>query len=130
MVIDSSAIAAILFGEPERDRLLDAIDAASKRFVSAFSAFECAVAVEKRKGEPGRRELELFLHDAGVDIVAMDVEQVELAKEAYRRFGKGRHPAGLNLGDCCAYALAISTGEPLLFKGDDFARTDVKAVRS
>ena len=129
MVIDTSAITAILRAEPERDELLQAIVDAPKRLMAAFTAVECAVVIERRKGEVGRRELELFLHDAGIDVVAMDTDQAELAKDAYRRYGKGRHPAALNLGDCCAYALAVSTGEALLFKGEPFARTDVKRAR-
>jgi ribonuclease VapC len=120
---------AVLLGEPAAPRLIQAIAAAPKRFVAAFSALEAAVVIEARKGPAGRRELDLLLHEAAVDVVPMDLGQVELAKDAYRRFGKGRHPAGLNLGDCCAYALAVQTGEALLFKGNDFAQTDVtKAV--
>lgn len=125
MVIDTSALVAILLGEPEAPALIQGIAGASKRLAAAFTVLEAAVVIETRKGEAGRRELDLLLHDAGVDIVAMDAGQVELAKEAYRRFGKGRHPASLNLGDCCAYALSKQSGEPLLFKGEDFARTDV-----
>lgn len=128
MVLDASAIVAVLLGEPERDAFVRAIAAADRRFVSALNALEAAVVIEARKGEAGRRELDLLLHEAGVDVVAMDLGQVELAKEAFRRFGKGRHLAGLNLGDCCAYALSMSRGEPLLFKGQDLARTDVRAA--
>ena len=74
-------------------------------------------------------QLDLLLHTAGIDVVPFDEDQLALAREAYERFGKGRHPARLNLGDCCAYALAVYSGEPLLFKGEDFAETDVKRVR-
>ncbi len=128
MVIDSSAIVAILLGEPEAQAFIRTIASAPKRLVAAFTALEAAVVIEARKGPAGGRELDLLFHEAGIDLVGMDVEQVALAREAYRRFGKGRHPAGLNLGDCCAYALAVQCGEPLLFKGDDFSKTDVTSA--
>jgi ribonuclease VapC len=82
--------------------------------------------IETRLGEAGGSELDLWLHKAGVDIVAVDAEQADLARRAWRRFGKGRHPAGLNYGDCFSYALAATTQEPLLFKGHDFSRTDIR----
>ena len=128
MVIDTSALLAILFGEPEAERIARAIAADGRRLVSAFTLLEASVVVEARKGEAGGRELDLLLHRASVDVVPLQTEQAEAARRAWRQFGKGRHPAGLNLGDCCAYALARHAGEPLLFKGDDFARTDVQAV--
>lgn len=81
--------------------------------------------VETRLGDRAGRELDLFVHEAGIDIVPVDREQAKIARRAWRRFGKGQHPARLNLGDCFAYALAKTTGEPLLFKGADFAKTDV-----
>jgi len=128
MVIDTSAIVAILFGEPEAERLAHAIAADATRLMSSFTVLECAVVVEARKGEAGGHELDLLLHRIGVRILSFDAEQLELARDAWRRYGKGRHPAGLNIGDCCAYALAKSQGEPLLFKGDDFRQTDVAPV--
>ncbi len=128
MVIDTSAVAAILFGEPDADSMVAAIARDPKRLMSAFTALECAVVVEVRKGPAGGRELDLFLHEAGIEQIGMSAEQVALARDAYRRFGKGRHRARLNLGDCCSYALAVHTGEPLLFKGKDFSHTDVKTV--
>lgn len=128
MVIDTSAIAAILFGESEGERLAHAVAADATRLMSSFTALECAIVVEARKGEAGARELDLLLHRADVRIVALDSDQVELARNAWRHYGKGRHAAGLNVGDCCAYALAQTSGEPLLFKGGDFAQTDVTAV--
>ena len=123
MVIDTSAILAILFKEPERDRLAVAVGGAEVRLVSSVTALESAIVVLARKGPAGLRELDLLLHGASLDVVPFDAEQVALAREAYERFGKGRHPARLNFGDCCSYALAHRSGEPLLFKGDDFART-------
>lgn len=128
MVIDSSALLAILLGEAEARGIAQAIAADSKRLLSAMSALETAVVIEVKKGPAGGREFDLLLHHSRIEIVAMTAEQVQLARDAYTNFGKGRHPAGLNLGDCCSYALARSTGEPLLFKGRDFSQTDVAPV--
>ncbi len=126
MVIDTSALAAILFGEPERRAFNERIEAHQTRLISAGTLLEAAFVVEGRSGEAAGRELDLFLHRAGFQVVPFDAEQAEVARAAFRRFGKGRHPAGLNFGDCFAYALATITGEPLLFKGEDFARTDAE----
>lgn len=125
MVVDSSAVLAILFDEPERDAFSDALAAAGVRLMSTVNALETAVVVSSRKGPYGARELDLLLHRAEFDVVPFTSDHLRLARDAYERYGKGRHPAGLNLGDCCAYALARHAGEPLLFKGDDFPRTDV-----
>lgn len=125
MVVDSSAVLAILFKEPERDVFATALSEAGVRLVSSVNAFEAAVVVSSRKGPSGIRELDLLFHHAGVEIVSFTESHLRLAREAYERYGKGRHPAGLNLGDCCAYALARHSGETLLFKGDDLTRTDV-----
>jgi ribonuclease VapC len=129
MVLDSSAVLAVLFDESERRGLTLAIERDPRRLMSAGSLLESAIVAEARRGEPAGRELDLLLHRAEVHVVPVDAEQVELARSAWRRFGKGRHPAGLNFGDCFAYALAASSGEPLLFKGDDFRHTDIAAVR-
>jgi len=129
MVIDTSALIAILLGEPEAEELAIAIVNDPKRLLSAFSALEVGIVIEAKKGEAGGRDLDLLLHRAQIEIVAMTPEQCELARFAWRAFGKGRHPAGLNIGDCCSYALAKYSGEPLLFKGDDFAKTDLQAVQ-
>ena len=128
MVIDTSAIAAILFDEPERRRFIELIGAASRRLLSAASRVEATLVIEGRKHEAGRVDLELFLAEAGIEIVAVTPDHADLACKAWRRFGKGNHPAALNFGDCFAYALAKASGEPLLFKGDDFARTDIAAA--
>jgi ribonuclease VapC len=125
MVLDASALLAILLDEPERRSFTTAIEAAPRRIISAASLLECALVVEARRGEPAGRELDLLIHRGGVAVVAVDADQVDVARSAWRRYGKGRHPAGLNFGDCFAYALAYVTGEPLLFKGDDFAQTDL-----
>jgi len=127
MVIDSSALLAILFGEPEMPAMARAIAEDPTRLCGAVNALEAAIVVEARKGPAGGRELDVLLHQGQIDVVPMTPDQLQLARDAWRRFGKGRHAAGLNLGDCCAYALARSTGEPLLFKGEDFPRTDVRA---
>jgi ribonuclease VapC len=126
MVIDASAIVAIAFNEPEAAAFESRIADDPVRLISAATVLEAAMVIETRLGEAGGSELDLWLHKAGVDIVAVDAEQADLARRAWRRFGKGRHPAGLNYGDCFAYALAATTQEPLLFKGDDFSRTDIQ----
>jgi ribonuclease VapC len=128
MVLDSSAVIAILFDEPERHTFAQAIERDPRRLISAGNLLECALLVEARRGEAAGRELDLLLHRAEVQTVPVDGDQIELARSAWRRFGKGRHPAGLNCGDCFAYALSAASGEPLLFKGEDFARTDVAAI--
>lgn len=128
MVIDTSALVAILFDEPEAERFADAIEADPVRLVSAATLVECGILVEARRGEAAGRELDLALHRAHATVVPVDERQAEIARSAWRRYGKGRHPAALNLGDCFAYALSVDRGEPLLFKGNDFSRTDVTAV--
>jgi ribonuclease VapC len=126
MVIDTSAVLVVLFAEPEDEAFAAAIEADPARFMSAVSVLEASIVVEARKGPSGGRELDLLLHRAAIEIVPFTVEQLERARDAYRRFGRGNHPAALNFGDCCAYALATSLGEALLFKGDDFAQTDLR----
>ena len=128
MVIDTSALIAILFGEPEASSFSIAVADESRKLISAFNALETGIVLEARKGEAGGRELDLLLHRAQIEIVAMNADQAELARTAWRKYGKGKHPAGLNIGDCCAYALAKYSGEPLLFKGNDFAQTDIRAA--
>jgi len=128
MVIDTSALIAILFGEPEALSFARAVADGARKLISAFNALETGIIVEARKGEAGGRELDLLLHRAQIEIVAMNADQVELARTAWRKYGKGNHPAGLNIGDCCAYALAKYSGEPLLFKGNDFGKTDIHAA--
>jgi ribonuclease VapC len=128
MVLDTSAVLAWLFNEPEADDVEVAIGRDPVRLLSAASYLETAIIVEARLGGAGGRELDLLVHKAAVEVVVVTREQVEVARDAWRRFGKGRHPAGLNFGDCFAYALAATSGEPLLCKGDDFAKTDVPRV--
>ena len=128
MVIDTSALIAILLNEPEALPFASAIAADSRRLLSAASALETGIVIEARKGPSGGREFDLLLHRARVEVVPLTAAQVEIARDAWRRFGRGNHPAGLNFGDCCAYALSKSSGEPLLFKGRDFGRTDIRSA--
>jgi ribonuclease VapC len=128
MVVDTSALLAILEGESTARRLIDALSAADAIRVSAGTALEAGIVVEARRGEAGGRELDLLLHRLRADVVSVTAEHVEIARDAYRRYGKGRHPAALNFGDCFAYALASALGEPLMFVGNDFSRTDVEAA--
>lgn len=128
MVLDSSAVIALLLDEPDADSLRVAIADADPRLVSAATLVEASLVIESRFGETGGRELDLLISRLGVVIVPVEADQVDEARRAWRRFGRGRHPAGLNYGDLFAYALARTTGQPLLFKGDDFARTDVGRV--
>jgi len=129
MVLDTSALLVILLDEPESPAFRQAIEQDPVRLLSAASLLETAVVVEARFGEAGGRELDLLLHKAEIQVVGFDADQAELAREAWRRFGRGRHPAGLNFGDCFAYALSEVSGEPLLYKGGDFSLTDVSPVR-
>ena len=128
MVIDSSAIVAILLNEADAADIAQAIESNSQRLLSAANLLEASIVIENRKGEAGGRELDLLIYRAAIEIVAVDQEQAQLARIAWRRFGKGRHPAGLNYGDCFAYALARTRQLPLLFQGDDFSRTDIDIV--
>jgi ribonuclease VapC len=126
MVVDTSALIAILFRETEADRFGQALADAPIRMLSAVTWVELSFVVEGRKGDAGRADLDLLLRDGGFDIVSVTSRQAEIAIDAFRRFGKGRHQAGLNIGDCFSYALAVATDHPLLFKGDDFSRTDIR----
>lgn len=128
MVIDTSALVAMLTDEPGAPDFEAAVEVDPVRLMSTASYLEAAIVIETRFGESGGRELDLWLHRAGVNLVAVDADQADAARAAYRRFGKGRHRAGLNYGDCFAYALAKTSGQPLLFTGDDFAHTDISAV--
>lgn len=128
MVIDTSAILAVLFQEPDAHAFAEAIKSDPVRLLSAVAALEGALISESRLGPSGGREFDLFLHRGHIDVVPFTADQAETARSAWRKFGKGRHPAALNLCDCCSYALAKTSGEALLFKGQDFSRTDVTPV--
>jgi len=129
MVIDTSALIALLLDEPEAEDFRIAIEDDDTRLVSASTLLEAALVIEARKGEAGGRELDLLVQKAALTVVPVDEDQVEAARRAWRRFGRGRHEAGLNFGDLFSYALTRTSGEALLFKGNDFTRTDVGRVR-
>ena len=126
MIVDSSAVLAVLYREPDAARYETAIAMAQNCSMSVANVLETSIVVEGRGGMVAGRELDAFLDGAGIALVPVTAEHVEAARHAWRRFGKGNHRAALNFGDCLAYALAKTTGEPLLFKGEDFAHTDVK----
>jgi ribonuclease VapC len=128
MVIDSSAVLAILQNEPERHAFNEAIASANQRSLSAASLVELSIVIGARYGADGQADLDLFLNIAEIEIVSVNRGQAELARVAFAQFGKGRHRAGLNFGDCFSYALAKWFGQPLLFKGDDFLHTDLAAA--
>ena len=130
MVIDTSAFLAILQDEPDRHSFTEAIAAAGVRRTSAATFLETSMVLESRHGADGVRALDLLFESAGIEVVAVDIAQAKIARRAFADFGKGRHPAGLNYGDCFAYALARHLGEPLLCKGGDFSRTDLALVLS
>lgn len=125
MVIDTSALAAVLFGESDAFRYTAALDSAPRCFISSFTWFEAAVVTAARKGEAGIRKLHELGSEIGIDCIPFDKGQAEISFDAWLRYGKGRHPAGLNIGDCASYALARTTNNPLLFKGRDFLKTDI-----
>jgi len=126
IVLDTSALIAILLNEPTAAALADAIQRNAPRLLSAASLVEASQVIESRKGEAGGRELDLLIYRAGIEIVPVDAAQAEVARSAFRQFGKGRHPAALNYGDCFSYALAKVSEAPLLCVGADFTRTDLK----
>lgn len=125
MIIDTSALLAILYQEEDAAYFAGAIAAAPVGRMSAANFLEAAINIDVSGDAEASRQLDTFIRRAGIEINAVTFEQAQIARQAYLDFGKGRHPAGLNFGDCFAYALARETGEPLLFKGDDFAKTDI-----
>jgi ribonuclease VapC len=128
MVLDTSALLAILLREPEAAQFIRLIAGDHVRLCSAVTFVEASIVLRNRKGERGKLSLDRFLRRARIEIKAVDLEQAEVARHAYHKFGKGKHPAALNLGDCFSYALARTAKEPLLFKGNDFAQTDVATM--
>ena len=125
MVIDTSVVCAILFGECDAESYAAMIEADPVRLMSTATVLEAGMVVESELGEEGCRDLDLFLQTAGVETVPFTEDHLRVARLAYRTYGKGRHPASLNFGDCFGYALSRASGEPLLFKGKDFGRTDI-----
>jgi len=128
MVIDTSAVVAIFLNESERNHFLDQIIQADKRLISAATVVETGIVLEARQGAISAREFDLFLHEAGIEIISVDETQAAQARSAFRQYGKGRHPAGLNFGDCFTHALAVISGEPILAKGDEFRRANLQVV--
>lgn len=128
MILDTSALAAILFGEPEAGRFVQSIHDAERCRISAANFVELAMVIEGQIGPDASRQCDTFFRRAQIAIEPVSVEHAHLARQAFLDFGKGRHPAGLNFGDCFAYALSKASGEPLLFKGTDFSQTDIAAA--
>ena len=126
IVVDSSALLAIYFDEPEKASFSELLVSDDSPRIGAPNLVQASMVAEARNGEAGCRQLDRIVGNLGIDVVAFEAAHVHAAREAFRRYGKGRHRASLNFGDCCAYALAKSLGLPLLFKGDDFALTDLK----
>ncbi len=128
MIIDTSALVAILDQEPEAERIARTLAATPERMLSAANLLEVGIVMQARRGDDGTRDVELLLAKLRVEIVPFTARQAEIARKAFRRYGRGRHDAKLNFGDCFAYALAKDAAAPLLFKGDDFGQTDVLAA--
>jgi ribonuclease VapC len=128
MIIDTSALVAVLDQEPEAERIAHTLAATPERMLSAANLVEVGIVMEARRGDDGARDLDLLLAKLRVEIVPVTARQAEIARKAFRRYGRGRHDAKLNFGDCFAYALAKDTSVPLLFKGDDVGKTDVKVA--
>lgn len=128
MILDTSALAAILFGEPEAALYTQLIHDAGHCLISAANFLELSIVIESQIGPDAGRQCDIFFRRADIIIEAFTVEQAHIARQAFLDFGKGRHAAGLNFGDCFAYALAKITREPLLFKGEDFKKTDIQAA--
>lgn len=129
MIVDTSAIVAILRGEPDADRYVEALGRATEPVVSAGTYLETAIVIDANRDPVLSGRLDDLLAVAGITVEPVTERHAEMARQAFRDFGRGSgHPAGLNFGDCFAYALARASGQPLLFKGDDFSRTDVTSA--
>ena len=128
MILDTSALAAIFFGEPEAALYTQLVQEADRCLISAANFLELSIVIEGQIGPDAARQSDIFFRRAGIVIEPFTIDQAYLACQAFLDFGKGRHPAGLNFGDCFSYALAKITGEPLLFKGEDFNKTDITSV--
>lgn len=128
IVVDTSALVAVLSGEPEGARVNATLAGSAASLMSAANYLECSIVLASRFGDDGVHDLRLYLHEAGIEIVPVDRDQADAALDAWLRYGKGRHDAALSFGDCFAYALASLRGAPLLFVGEDFTRTDVAAL--
>jgi ribonuclease VapC len=128
IVVDTSAVLAIAFLEPEARRFAELLQTARQPRMSAASFLEASILIQSRRGEPSRARLDALIEATGMHVVPVTRAQVLIARDAHLRYGRGNHPAGLNFGDCLAYALARERGLPLLFKGNHFARTDIRVA--
>ena len=129
MIIDSSAIITILCDEPERKAFIECITKTPYRGLSVAGFVKTSIVLESRFGYDGTRDFDLFLAKAQITLIPVDIEQARIARQAFKKYGKGRHSAGLNFGDCFSYAAAKSKNEPLLFKGNDFSKTDINIYK-
>jgi len=127
-VVDTSALMALLLQEPEAEQVAIALASATELRMAAPNWLEAAIVVTTRRGDAGYRQFQQILERLGIEIFSCDAVNIEIAFQAWLQYGKGRHPAGLNYGDCFAYALANQRGEPLLFKGQDFSKTDIQSA--
>ena len=126
MIVDSSALVAILLGEPEADEFRQLAASSTQPRMSVMSLLETTLVLEGRENSPGASEIDELVADLGIQLMPVTLEQIQAARQAWRQFGRGNHPAKLNFGDCVVYGLAVTLDEPLLFKGDDFSQTDVE----
>jgi len=129
LVVDTSAAVAIVTSEPGAEHLARVLEEADRRMMSAATLVALGIVLEARLGPAGRGIADRFVRDAGLEVMAVDAEAAELAIDGWRRFGRGRHRAALNYGDCFTYGLAIATGSPVLCTGEDFAATDIEVLR-
>ena len=128
MIVDTSAMVAIFYGEPEAADFTKRIHGAASTRISVANSVELSMVIEKQLGPEGMIQVDAFFRRAAITIEPVTIDQGNLARQAFLDFGKGRHKAGLNFGDCFAYALAKDLDEPLLFKGKDFAQTDIRSA--
>lgn len=128
MIVDASALLAVLFEEAEKEAFRDKLLLTPGLLMSPVNYLEASIRADDPRHPQKGPMLDVLMDELGIEIVSVDAKQAKLARQAYQRFGKGKHPAQLNMGDCFAYALAQALSEPLLFKGDDFRQTDVEAA--
>jgi len=128
LILDTSAVVAILCGEPDTERYVAAIEDADRLAIGAPTLVECAIVAQAKLGEHGPADLDHFLRRLHVDVVPFGEDEASVARYAFHAFGKGRHPAGLNFGDCLSYAIAGTSNDTLLFKGEDFSKTPIRAA--
>jgi ribonuclease VapC len=125
LVVDTSAAVAILTSEPEAEKMIERLSSATSRLMSTATLLELSIVMEARLGPAGQGVVERFVRDSEIELIAVDRSHVDRALEGWRRFGKGRHKAALNFGDCFSYALSVASGHPLLYVGEDFPLTDL-----